>query len=593
MYIMHEQGTPISKESIQYERLQLVPIDGGEKVLLPEITADQVAAVDPLIPPTSGIRLKILDMQDGAAPTCPTSKYTLFLRLFKAISIILKEKLNRRARVIVTSDERPTSDVLVRHALQILAFDGHELLVQDNAKRNIKLDEFVHSGMSTPYSSATIAVLADIDAVITVTASHNSAVWNGIKFYFKQPIPVAGDLLKEISKRATSLLDVPLKATSAVRVFGFDMEEWINDYVKNVIKGIIPIKGIKGKPIVLWPYMGEAKEMQDLLNHYGVKVIKIEKTMEPPDPTVNLPLDEVKGHLERSGANLAILLDADRDRVVFIMKIGNNFVQLNPNELYTAMHNILAKDYQKTIVNVRTVPSDPRCDGSAACTIESGVGYKHLGMIQFAACGINVDKSQFDSALIYGKQKDGRIKIQSPISLIEFLGSKIPKVKDPVLMMLWEESGGHTVNLVRPHYKGQVLDKLEPVQPLIGDKFPAPAIVVLAELISRGHDLVGAIDTSIAGQRMEIEADDKRKQAIMKAMEKQVGQQVAIGGKTYKVIDYRDNLGMLDIISLATDRSVLFARPSGTGNNVRIYIFGEKVSGKKELADVAEYLRKL
>jgi phosphoglucomutase len=79
----------------------------------------------------------------------------------------------------------------------------------------------------------------------------------------------------------------------------------------------------------------------------------------------------------------------------------------------------------------------------------------------------------------------------------------------------------------------------------------------------------------------------------MNAMDKQVGQQVAIGGKSYKIIDYRDNLGILDIISFATDLSVLFARPSGTGDNVRIYIFGEKVSGKKELEEVAEYLSKL
>ena len=126
---------------------------------------------------------------------------------------------------------------------------------------------------------------------------------------------------------------------------------------------------------------------------------------------------------------------------------------------------------------------------------------------------------------------------------------------------------------------------------IIGDKFPAPAIVLLAELINRKHDLVGAIDASITGQRVEIEADDKRKQSIMKAMEKQVGMQVMIGGKPYKINDYRDNQGLLDIISLSTERSISFARPSGTGNSVRIYIFGDRVSGKKELENIAGYLK--
>ncbi|NMC07752.1 MAG: hypothetical protein GYA24_21240 [Candidatus Lokiarchaeota archaeon] len=587
---MHEQGKPIRKDEICFEDLHLKPIDGAIQVVLPKMTPDQVDAVDPLIPPTSGIRLRILDKKDTGY-SCPASKYTLFLRLFKAISTIVKEKLGRVARVIVTSDERPTSDALVKHALQILAFDGHELLVQALEKKTITLDQFTHSGMSTPYSSAAIAVLAGIDVVITVSASHNSATWNGIKFYFKQPIPVAGDLLKEISKKAIELVEIPLKSSSSVLLHADDIETRINDYVLDVIKHVIPIQGITGKPVVLWPYMGNAKEIHDLLLHYGVNVVKIEKTMEPPDPTVNLPIDEVKGYLERSGASLAILLDADRDRIVFIIKIGNNFVQLNPNELYTAMHNILARDYKKTIINVRTVPSDPRCDGNAACTIESGVGYKHLGMIQFVSSGIPVDKSQFESALIYGKLKEGRVKIESSIALLDFLGNNLPTLEEAVLMVLWEESGGHTMNLVKPRFNGTSLEKLEPVTPLIGDKFPAPAIILLAELINRGHDLVSAIDTSIAGQRVEIEADDKRKQAIMKAMEKRVGNQVIIGGKSYEVVDYRDNLGMLDIISFRSDQSVLFARPSGTGNSVRIYIFGEKVSGKKELENVADYLK--
>ncbi|MEX2683563.1 MAG: hypothetical protein Q6373_018450 [Candidatus Sigynarchaeota archaeon] len=591
--MMHEQGTPISKESIQFECLNLEPIDGGEKVLLPEMTDEQVNEVDPIIPPTSGIRLKILDKKDRTTFTCPASKYTLFLRLFKAISLILLEKLGRRARVIVTSDERPTSDLLVTHALQILAFDGHDLLIQLESNKTITLDKMTHSGMSTPYSSATIAIIPDIDAVITVTASHNSAAWNGIKFYFKQPIPVAGDLMKEISKKAINLKEIPLKRATDVRLEGIDFESRVNDYVKEVIKEIIPIKGIRGKPIVLWPYMGKAKEIHDLLEYYGVKVIKIEKEMEPPDPTINMPFDEVKGHLEKSGANLAILLDADRDRIVFIIKIGDKHVQLNPNELYTAMHNILATKFGKTIINVRTVPSDPRCDEQTVCTIEAGVGYKHLGIIQYLACGIDVDKSQFKSALIYGKETSGRVKIESHAALIEFIARKIPKRENAVLMVLWEESGGHTVNIVRPEFKEGILKKLVPVVPLLGDKFPAPAIILLAELINSGYNLLDAVDTSIVGQRVEIEADDKRKQTIMKAMEKQIGRQIAIGEKMYKVIDYRDNQGMLDIISLSTDKSTLFARPSGTGNSVRIYIFADKVSGKKELADVAEYLKRL
>nr|MDO8114789.1 hypothetical protein [Candidatus Sigynarchaeota archaeon] len=588
---MHEpSGTPISIESIQFESLQTS--DSGEKILLPEMTPDQVDAVDPLIPPTSGIRLKILDNKDGRY-ICPASKYALFLRLFKAISMLMTEKLRRPARILLTSDERPTSDRLAKHAMQIFSFDGHELLIQTESKKTISLDAYTHSGMSTPYSSACIAVVPNIDAVIVVTASHNSAIWNGIKFYFKQSIPIAGDLMKEISKKAIALKEIPLKKEGQVVLKGEDHESRINKYVKDVLKEIIPIQGIKGSPVVLWPYMGAAKEIHELLTHYGVNVIKINKTMEPPDPTVNLPFEEVKGYLEKNNSKLAILLDADRDRIVFIIKIGNNYVQLNPNELYTSMHNLLFDKFGKKIINVRTVPSDPRSDNKAICTIETGVGYKHLGVVQYLACGIDVDKSQFESSLIYGKTKGARIKIDSSSKLFDFLGSNVPKTKDVVLMVLWEESGGHTVNLVKPKFKDGKIERLEPCFPLIGDKFPAPAIVLLAELIGRGNNLLDAIDASITGIRVEIEADDKRKQAIMKALEERVNQEIKVGDMQYKVVDYRDNQGLLDIIGLAGERSTIYARPSGTGNSVRIYLFGDKTSGKAELERVAEYLKKI
>src|SRR5271157_3747994 len=585
---MHESGTPIEVDSIQFEPLKMA----GDKIILPPLIREQIESLDPIIPPTSGIRLKILDA-DGDQFVCPATKYCLFLRLFKAMSSILAEKLRRPAKVLVTSDERPTSDRLVMHALQILAQDKHELFVQNETKSPVPLDQFTHSGMSTPYSSAAIAIVPGLDAVIVITASHNSAVWNGIKFYYKQPIPIAGDLMKEISKKSLALKDIVLKKTSTVTLKGEDLEARINTYVHDVIAEIIPIESINGEPIVLWPYMGKAKEASDLLESFGVNVIKIEKIMEPPDPTVNLPLEEIEGYIEASNAKLAIMLDADRDRIVFIIKTKDgSYVQLNPNELYTAMHNILIEKFGKTIINVRTVPSDPRCDDHAACTIETGVGYKHLGIVQYTACGISVDKSQFDSALIYGKTKDGRIKIDDPAKLIAFLGDYLPKTIDPVLMVLWEESGGHTVNIAAPKFNDDMLEKLEPRFPLIGDKFPSPAIVLLAELIARGFNLLEAIDTSITGIRLEIEADDNRKQAIMDALEQQVNEHITINDKEYEIIDYRDNQGLLDIICLAGDAR-LYARPSGTGNSVRIYLFGDKETGKAELDAVAEYIKNI
>ncbi len=589
----HETGKPIGENQIRFEDLSLSTTGGTTRIVLPELSLEERETIDPIIPPTSGIRIKLLEQKDDGY-TCLASKYTLFLRLFKAISIILKREKSGGAKVLITSDERPTSDRLLKHAMRVLASDGHAINVQHEREEKLSASGFHHSGVSTPYSSACIALFLEIDAVITVTASHNSATWNGIKYYHKLPIPIAGDLMKEISRIAISLDEILLEDESKITLNGRDYESIVNDYVKRVISGILPVERLAGKPVVLWPYMGKAKGLHDLLTSYGVNVIKIDKTMEPPDPTVNFNINEVKGYLDKFGANLAILLDADRDRIVFLIKHGNEYIKLNPNELYTAMHNILSK-LGKRIINVRTVPSDPRCDQASLCTIESGVGYKHLGIIQFVAAGKHVDASQFESALIYGKELDNRTRLNTRDSLLKFLDKFIPRSQDAISMVLWEESGGHTVNLVKPVLSpvdGSV-ERLEPVLPLIGDKFPAPAIVILSELIERGYDLVEAVDTSIIGSRMEIDANDERKREVMRILEKYAGTTITIGNKDYNVVDYRDNSGMLDIIAFVSRDSISFARPSGTGNNIRIYIFGNKSTTKDEIKNIAGFIQKL
>ncbi|MFX0103693.1 MAG: hypothetical protein ACFFCS_29290, partial [Candidatus Hodarchaeota archaeon] len=535
------QDNDAGEITISYEELNVKMQDNWQKVLLPDVSPEFEDDINPIIPPTSGIRIELLEKR-GDEYYCPVSRYSLFLRIFKSISMILSEKMDHPAKILVTSDERPTSDKLVKDCIRILACDGHEIHVQDEKEGVLAFPDFKHSGVSTPYSSASIAVFPELDAVICITASHNSLVWNGVKFYYQQPIPIAGNMMKEISERALNTNVVLLENEKDIVLNGRNYEAKINDYVKDLIQKIIPIKGIQDKPIILWPYMGDGKGIHDILNHFNFKIVKISKRMEPPDPTINFPLAEVKGHMEANRSDLAILLDADRDRIVFLVKVNDEYVKMNPNELYTSMHNILVNHFNKQLLNVRTVPSDPRSDGASSFTIETGVGYKHLGIVQYLACGLPVEQSQFESALIYGKTKGTKVKIDSQEKLIAFLNEKL--AADPeksMIMALWEESGGHTANIVTPVVEQGKITKLKSDLPLIGDKFPAVAIILLSELISRDYNLLDAIDMSIIGKRIKISADDRRKKGIMEALDNLVGNTVTIEGTDYRVEDYRDN----------------------------------------------------
>ena len=99
-------------------------------------------------------------------------------------------------------------------------------------------------------------------------------------------------------------------------------------------------------------------------------------------------------------SNIAILLDADRDRIALYIKQNGEYFSYIPNEIYSAMHNILAKEFKKKIINVRTIPSDLRGDNTSFMNILTGVGYKHLGVIMYFFFGIEVDKSKINTAIL-------------------------------------------------------------------------------------------------------------------------------------------------------------------------------------------------
>ena len=154
--------------------------------------------------------------------------------------------------------------------------------------------------------------------------------------------------------------------------------------------------------------------------------------------------------METEGSDLAILLDADRDRIALYVKQNGEYNFYIPNEIYSALHNILANDYQKKIINVRTIPSDLRGDESSFLNVLTGVGYKHLGIILYFLFDIEVDQSKVDTAILYIEGESKKlIKINEPIPLKENIQDLMKKNQlddQQFLIVMWEESGGHTLN---------------------------------------------------------------------------------------------------------------------------------------------------
>ncbi len=575
----------------EMEEIPLREGEDGFKVLdLPELTSEEERLIDPIVPPTSGLRIQIYDKKEGASDDhyiLTNRKFFLFLRVFKAISQKYREmNNNKNLKVLIVTDDRPSADPLLNYCSDIFNYDGFQVYHQK--------DKEGKSRMSAPYGAASVALYEDIGLILVLTASHNELSWNGVKFYIEYPIPMSGDLFKEISQIALDVDQIKLKSTNPTKI---DAEKKNNDYVLNLLSKVLELKSIKNENIIIWPYLGKARGIVNLFRRLGANVTLIEETVNPPNPIKTIKEEKLQRIMDEVNSNLVLLLDADRDRITLYIKQNGEYFTYIPNEIYSAMHNILARDFDKKILNVRTIPSDLRGDETSFLNILTGVGYKHLGIILYFLFGVEVDQSKVDSGILYMEGKEGDlIQIKEPAPLKKKIISlmKQKELKEArFVVVMWEESGGHTINILNVSKNGEDSDySFTTNLPLIADKYPVPALVLITELISRGYVINEAIDWSIKGINRTIDASDNEKVKLMENFEENDSKEIEIKDKVYRVKALSDNLGNTEIYQLKSKDSTLYFRPSGTGPDVRFYIFGDRESYLEEIKRVQDYVRK-
>ncbi|MHA1674744.1 MAG: hypothetical protein ACTSYI_14080 [Promethearchaeota archaeon] len=572
------------QETIHFENK-----NGIDVISLPDLTPAMELMLNPLIPPTSGLRMKIYEERENSHYFMPKDKQFLFFRAFRAISEVAKGQISKsRPGVLLVSDDRPSSSYLVKIFAKILAYDGYQIYFQTPtdpvSMEAVKTDPY-YSRMGTPHGSASVVLFDEVDLAIVITASHNEIDWNGIKIYIERSIPISGKVMKAISEKSLTYTEILGKTDFQVGYL--DANARNNEYILKIVQEIMDLSILSGKKVLLWPYMGLAPELQDLFSRVGMEVIVVPDDMEPPNPTVNIDLPKLTDLMKKHQVNVGILLDTDRDRIVFALyHLEEDEIEIfQPNTLYTAMHNILTKEMGIPIVNVRTIPSDPRADSNAQLTFATGVGYKHLGMILNSALGYSLETEQFQTGILYLQTPEGYRKCTSPLEIREAFAT-LPPTITKVFVGLWEESGGHTFNvldIIRDTSNSGTETQnssitLQPCFPPIGDKYPAEALLILTALIELGYNFHDYVDRSIDGTRAMIQADDTRKLRIVEHFTSQLGQTFPVGDELFQISSFEQINGTTAIIHLfnSDTKTDVYFRPSGTGPGVRIYIFGPK-----------------
>ena len=91
--------------------------------------------------------------------------------------------------------------------------------------------------------------------------------------------------------------------------------------------------------------------------------------------------------------------------------------------------------------------------------------------------------------------------------------------------------------------------------------------------------------------RTTISATDLQKIQYIDNLKSLIGKNISIEEFNYSVNSFSDMKDKVDVVYLQSKTSVLFVRPSGTGPNIRIYIFGPQNSFEQELSAVVKYVK--
>lgn len=252
---------------------------------------------------TDGIRGKI-----NTPPMTPSS----ILTVGQAAALVIAKhaKKNGKRKVIIAKDTR-SSGYIFEYALTA-------------GLCSLGIDVYQIGPMPTPALAHLVKSFA-ADAGIMITASHNPATDNGIKFFSNDGYKLADAIEEEIEatvqKNAIQLTTDPENVGRAYKIE--DARGRYIEYVKHSIKN----RSLKGIKIVLDCANGGAYKVAPLIfQELGAEVILI--NAKPDGININqkcgaLHPELLQKKVKEEKAAIGIALDGDADRVILVDEKGN------------------------------------------------------------------------------------------------------------------------------------------------------------------------------------------------------------------------------------------------------------------------------
>ncbi len=248
---------------------------------------------------------------------------------------------------------------------------------------------------------------------INMTASHNPAEWQGLKFSTYNGAPATPEVTKPVEARVQKLIEGKWSfKASVVGTFKCKMIDPQPDYFKQIKKLIDfgTIKKARLKIAVELMY-GTGRGYLDTLLEYegGAKITRFHDQLDPlfgghhPEPNAE-GMTEVSAFVRSGKAQLGLGVDGDADRFGIVDKDGT---WLTPNQILALALYHLKKNRRWTGAAVRTVPTSHQVDEVARLLqvplYETPVGFKYIGALMES------------EAIIVGGEESGGLSVKGHV----------------------------------------------------------------------------------------------------------------------------------------------------------------------------------
>lgn len=321
----------------------------------------------------------------------------------------------------------------------------------------------------TPAIAHNIRALRAIGG-INMTASHNPAEYQGLKFSTSNGAPAHPEVTKPVESRVTRLQQENWTFNGAVigtfQCKTFDPQPRYFRQIRKLID-FDAIRKAKLKVAVELMYGTGHGYLDTLLEDAGAKVAVFHNQLNPlfggrrPEPDAE-GMQEVSRFVKSRKAQLGLGLDGDADRFGIVDQDGT---WLSPNQVLALALYHLKKNRGWTGAVVRTVPSSHQVDAVANLlgvkVHETPVGFKYIGaLMEQEPIIVGGEESGGLSVKGHVPEKDGILACLLMAELVATEGKSLGKILKSLEKQTGEFHADRINVAIEPEKKDELLAKL-------------------------------------------------------------------------------------------------------------------------------------